>query len=81
MNDLVTASIRTAVPYIIGGLGSFLATQGVDIPADVKTQLVGVLTWLLGTAYYILVVTLQKAYPENKIVKYLLGSPKTPTYK
>lgn len=77
MNDYITSIIRTNIPYVVGGLGSFLAVRGISLSDEAKTGLTAFLTWLAGTVYYVIVRYLEKKNPE---AGKLLGIAKKPEY-
>lgn len=71
----VTSVIRTAVPYLIGLIVSWLISLG--LPASVKDAATAILTFVIGTIYYLGVRALEKKWPK---LGWLLGSPTAPTY-
>lgn len=74
---MLTSITRTAVPYLVGLVVSLGVTLGIDIPTEAQVALANLLTFVIGTAYYIGVREAAKKWPAVEI---LLGSPKTPTY-
>lgn len=78
MNDLVVSTIRTTVPSLVASAGSYLALQGVGITPEALAGLTVGLTGLLTAIYYATIRFLAIQYPK---LEWLLGSPKTPTYK
>lgn len=78
LNDWVTSAIRTGVPYLVGGLASFLIVHfGFSLSDDVQGQLIALLTFGIGYAYYLLVRWLETKWPS---LGWLLGTPKQPVY-
>lgn len=78
MHNNVTAAIRTAVPYAVGYLSTLLVSNGVEVPAEAETALGALLTFLLGSAYYIVVRLAAQRFP---VLEWLLGSPRAPRYE
>lgn len=70
--------IKTVVPYFVGLVVSLLATVGIEMDEGTRSSLVQVLTFAVGTAYYLVVVWLTKRFPW---AEKLLGSSKSPEYK
>ena len=78
MQDFVTSMIRTGVPYLVGGVISWLATKGFTLTEEQTIQLASALTFVFGFAYYFLVRLLESKW---KWFGLLLGAPVRPTYK
>ena len=78
MNDFITNLIRTTVAGFIGYVAAKGATKGVVITPDLQVTIIAALTGILAALYTAAVNFIAKAYPK---VGYLLGVPKTPTYK
>ncbi len=78
MNDLAISTIRTAVPTFVAAFAAILAGWGLPLD-DVALQgfQAFVLAFTTGV-YYLVVRLLAQKYPK---LEWLLGSPKTPTYK
>jgi len=70
--------IKTVVPFVVGWVVSVLTVVNVPVPPEFVADVTNVLTLLLGSAYYVVVVFLTKKWPTLEI---LLGSPKKPEYK
>lgn len=77
MQDIVTSAIRTFVPYVVGAVVAWLTQKGVHVPDSSVASATAFITFLVGSAYYAAVRTLEKKYPQ---AGYLLGVPKKPTY-
>lgn len=78
MNDLITSTIRTAVPTFVAAFAAILAGWGIQLD-DVALQGFQAFVIAFTTAvYYLLVRLASKKHPQ---LEWLLGSPKTPTYK
>ena len=77
MSDYITSLIRTAVPYVVGAVASYLATKGIDRGEEAKLGLGTFLTTLVGSLYYALVRFLEKKNPQ---AGKLLGIAKKPSY-
>lgn len=75
--DLSASIVRTAVPYIIGYVVTLFGTIGINLSPDFKANLSAILTFVIGTIYYIVVRQLEKKYPKLGI---LLGIPVQPSY-
>jgi hypothetical protein len=78
---MYNAVIRTLVPYAVGAVVSFLTFSGLEASEELRSDLEGLLTFFVGSAYYVVALWLQNKYPSNELVKWLLGSPTKPTYK
>lgn len=70
--------IRTLVPFVVGGIVSFLAARGIDVKPEEAAQLGSLVTVVVGYVYYFIVRLLEQRYPRAGI---LLGIAKQPTYK
>lgn len=77
-SDVVTSTIRTIVPYLVGLLATWLASRGVDVSEATEASLAGAFTFVVGSIYYVAVRWLESKYPK---VGWLLGSPKKPSYQ
>lgn len=77
-SGLVTAGIRTAVPYAVGAIASLFALAGVELPEEATVALASTITLGIGTLYYAVVRLVGKKFPQ---VEWLLGSPSKPEYK
>ena len=77
LTNYVTSGIRTGVPALVGWLLGWLVTWGLDVPASVRAWAVGLLTFALLMAYYLLVRLLEQRWPR---LGWLLGSPTKPRY-
>lgn len=76
-NALVASLIRTAVPLLAGAIFSWLVAINFTIPGVSEPVLEGILTFVLGFAYYTIVRLLEKKWPK---LGWLLGVPVQPTY-
>lgn len=77
MQNYITSGIRTAVPYVIGAVVAWLTQKGVHVsPASVASA-TAIVTFLVGSLYYVVVRTVERKYPK---AGYLLGVPTKPTY-
>lgn len=77
MQDLFTSVVRTVVPFIVGFILSFLASQGIEASPEFIANITGLLTFVFGALYYIVVRILAAKFPK---LEWLLGSPKKPEY-
>lgn len=77
MGDLQTSVVRTVVPYVIGLLVSWLATNGVVVSSSASALLSAALAFLVGSVYYVAVRLLEKKWPK---LGWLLGNPVQPQY-
>lgn len=77
MQNFVTSTIRTIVPYIIGGVVSWLATKGVHASDSTIAEATSVLTFIFGSLYYVLARWLESIEPK---LGFFLGVPSKPTY-
>lgn len=71
------ALVRTVVPMAVGFVLAFLASHNVHASAEFTQNLTGLLTVVLGAAYYTLAHLLQSRWP---LAGLLLGSTARPTY-
>lgn len=74
-SQFAPSAVRTAVPFVVGLLGSWLARQGLDINDDF---LASGLTAALGYAYYVVARFLEVSVNEKW--GYILGWKKSPVY-
>ena len=51
MDDLSVSIIRTVVPSIIGAVGAWLASKGVNVPDDQLATLIPLLTTVFTAVY------------------------------
>jgi heme/copper-type cytochrome/quinol oxidase subunit 1 len=77
LQSIFTSIVRTMVPYIIGGLVSFLTTLGVQAELEFVAGLTSLLTLVFGTIYYIAARFVETKYPD---LGWLLGVPVQPKY-
>lgn len=77
LGNYVTSAIRTGVPGAVGWLLSWLVALQVSVPPAVEQWLIGLLTFVLLLAYYLLVRALESKWPA---LGWLLGTPAKPTY-
>ena len=77
---LVTATIRTVTPYLVGWLIAaalwIVRPLGLDLPDATSDYLAGVLPLVLGSAYYVAARRLEARWPGVP----WLGSRSQPTY-
>lgn len=78
MNDIVTSSIRTTVPAIVGALLGWLTVRGITVDPVAVTGFTAFLTAVFTGLYYLVVRVLATRFPKLEL---LLGSAKQPTYK
>jgi len=74
---MLTSIIRTVVPYLVGWIVTLLATAGVEVSAEFRSDLVTFLSFLIGTLYYVVARFLEKKWPK---LGFLLGVPTAPVY-
>lgn len=72
-----TALVRTITPMIVGFILAFLASHNIHASAEFTQNLTGLLTVVLGGAYYVVAHMLQSRWP---LAGLLLGSTARPTY-
>lgn len=77
MNDELTSIIRTVVPYIIGGIVSWLSTKGYHVSDANVASATAWLTFGIGSVYYVVVRFLEKKWPKTG---FLLGIATKPIY-
>ena len=78
MNDLIIATIRTAVPSFVGTFVLLLSHWGMTLDEAGVAGLTAFLISLATAAYYLLVRVAAKKWPA---IELLLGVAKKPTYK
>ena len=78
MNDLVIATIRTAVPSFIGTFVLLLTHYGIELDEAGVAGLTAFVISLATAAYYLLVRVAAKKWPALEL---LLGVAKKPEYK
>jgi D-alanyl-D-alanine carboxypeptidase len=78
VNDRQTSIIRTVVPYIIGFIVAMLAKYNLNLPPELMEDLPGLVTFVVGSVYYIVVRTIEPHFPAIGI---LLGKAKPPVYE
>lgn len=78
MSDLITATIRTVVPSIVGTFALFMGARGFELDAAALAGLESFLVGFAVAAYYLVVRLLAKKFPW---VESLLGSTKKPEYR
>jgi hypothetical protein len=71
------AVVRTIVPSIVGLVLAFLASHNIHVSTEVQGDLTGLLTVVIGGAYYVAASLLQSRWP---LAGLLLGSTARPTY-
>lgn len=74
---MLTSIIRTAVPYLVGWIVSLFALAGVTVTDELRAALVTLVSFIIGTLYYVVVRFLEKKWPKLGV---LLGVPTPPTY-
>lgn len=72
-----TAVVRTATSYIVGLVVSLLLSANIQASEEFTANLTAILTFIVGTIYYIAVKALEKKWPK---LGWLLGSPNAPVY-
>ena len=77
LGSYVTSIIRTGVPYLVGFLVTWLIRQGWVSDSSVAQPLTELLTFVIGTAYYLVVRALETVVPG---LGWLLGVPAQPVY-
>lgn len=78
MSDYVTSLIRTYVPVVVGAVLTWLVTRGVAIDDVTSGAIIVALQGLLTGLYYTIARQLEARFPQ---FGWLLGVPKTPSYK
>lgn len=71
------AVVRTIVPMLVTLLTSWAARKGFEIDDATRSALVGLVSLLVGSGYYIAVRELERVNPK---LGWLLGSPHAPVY-
>jgi hypothetical protein len=74
---MLTSIIRTAVPYLVGLIVSAFTFAGVTVSDELRASLVSLVTFVIGTVYYVGVRFLEKKWPKIGV---LLGVPTPPVY-
>ncbi len=77
MKQIIESLIRTAVPFIVGFLVSFLASQGITLPPETLANLTSFITLGVGVLYYLVVRLVETKLPQ---AGWLLGIAKQPVY-
>lgn len=77
MSDLITATLRTAVPAMTVYFTTFLTARGVELDTATITALETALFGLLVAIWYALVRLVARKYPQ---LESLLGAAKKPVY-
>lgn len=77
MNDFVVSLIRTYVPVGVGGALGYLASLGINMPEDVKSQLTAGFVGLGIAVYYFIARKLEERFPA---LGGLLGKRQKPSY-
>jgi len=72
-----TAVVRTATGYLVGLLATLLASANIEVSDEFNGDLTLVVSFLVGTLYYVIVKALEKKWPK---IGWLLGSPNAPVY-
>jgi hypothetical protein len=78
LSNTVVGLIRTWVPIAVGGVFSWLATQGLALDAETQAGAIVALTGLIQAVYYTLVRLLEQQWPA---AGWLLGKASVPSYK
>jgi uncharacterized membrane protein (DUF441 family) len=78
LSDSVTGLIRTAVPALVGTVIAWLVGRGIEIDAATQTALATGLVTVCISAYYALVVLLERRV--NPAFGWLLGKASAPHY-
>lgn len=77
MQDIIKSAIRTFVPYIVGLVFAWLAEKGVHVQPDQVASATALLTFAVGSVYYLVVRLLEHKWPKLGV---LLGVPSKPVY-
>jgi len=77
LNAYVTSIIRTAVPYLVGLVGSIAIASHLILPAGTLELLTALLTFLLGTGWYVVWRWLETKFPQ---LGWFLGRASQPIY-
>jgi uncharacterized membrane protein (DUF441 family) len=78
LSNQLTGLIRTWVPIAVGGVFSWLATQGLALDGETQAGAIVALTGVTQAVYYTLVRLLEQQWPA---AGWLLGKASAPTYK
>lgn len=76
-NHIPVSIVRTVVPYMVGWIVSLLTMLTITVPASMQVSLTNMITFVVGTVWYIVVRLLEKKWPA---LGFLLGIPSQPTY-
>lgn len=79
LHDSAIAVIRTAVPSAMGIVFAWLLSQGVSLPDDLKSSVVGFFVVVVITVYYAIATWLERNV--HPAFGWLLGAPHAPTYE
>jgi hypothetical protein len=79
LQEPMIAAIRTGVAALVGFVVAFLVAKGFSLDQSFALNMTAVLTVLFTGAYNYLVIYLEKHV--SPVFGYLLGIPKTPSYK
>jgi len=77
LNNQLIGLIRTWVPIAVGGVFSWLATQGLALDGKTQAGAIVALTGLIQAVYYTLVRLLEAQWPA---AGWLLGKASAPKY-
>lgn len=77
MKDLSKSIVRTVVPYLVGAVVTLAASKGFHLSEEVQANLDGLLTFVVGTLYYMVIRKAEETFPR---LGWLLGTPTAPTY-
>jgi len=72
-----TAVVRTVTGYLVGLIVALLASLKIEVSDEFKTMLIAAVSFIVGTAYYVIVKALEKKWPK---IGWLIGSPNAPVY-
>ena len=78
LSNQLTGLIRTWVPIAVGGVFSWLATQGLALDGETQAGAIVALTGVTQAVYYTLVRLLEQQWPA---AGWLLGKASAPTYE
>lgn len=79
LHDSIIAAIRTGVATLVGLVAAYLVAHGFELDDTFKVNLITALTILFTALYNWFVILLSEKV--NPLFGYLLGVPKTPSYK
>lgn len=79
MRAFFDSVVRTAVPYIVGFVMSWLARLNMPIDSEFETTLAALLTLIFGTLYYVAVRIFETRISPK--LGWLIGLPKQPAYE